>query len=127
MDLWLVCHVTNGHVTSDHVTLIVTVSTGLYQSLFESFPRIPGKKLTYKNDFYLTSFSLPWYQRWKLHPSIRPLFEGGKRIAYGARAVNEGGIQVGVVMYEYVHVLNVNYIVRYNYYYSCKHYRWVWS
>ena len=33
-------------------------------------------------------------QRWKHHPSIRPLFEGGKRIAYGARALNEGGVQV---------------------------------
>lgn len=33
-------------------------------------------------------------QRWKHHPSIRPLFEGGKRIGYGARALNEGGIQV---------------------------------
>ena len=30
------------------------------------------------------------FQRWKLHPSIRPIFEGGKRIAYGARAVNKG-------------------------------------
>ena len=33
------------------------------------------------------------FQRFKLHPSIRPYFEGGKRIAYGARAINEGGLQ----------------------------------
>ncbi|MDA0260910.1 MAG: electron transfer flavoprotein-ubiquinone oxidoreductase [Proteobacteria bacterium] len=33
------------------------------------------------------------FQRFKMHPSIRPLFEGGKRIAYGARALNEGGYQ----------------------------------
>jgi electron-transferring-flavoprotein dehydrogenase len=33
------------------------------------------------------------FQRFKLHPSIRPTFEGGKRIAYGARAINEGGLQ----------------------------------
>lgn len=33
------------------------------------------------------------FQRWKLHPSVRPLFEGGKRIGYGARALNEGGLQ----------------------------------
>ncbi len=33
------------------------------------------------------------FQRWKTHPSIRPTFEGGRRIAYGARALNEGGFQ----------------------------------
>ena len=33
------------------------------------------------------------FQRFKLHPSIRPTFEGGKRIMYGARAINEGGLQ----------------------------------
>lgn len=33
------------------------------------------------------------FQRFKTHPKIRPLFEGGKRIAYGARALNEGGLQ----------------------------------
>lgn len=33
------------------------------------------------------------FQRFKQHPSIRPLFEGGKRLAYGARALNEGGLQ----------------------------------
>ncbi|MDE0047133.1 MAG: electron transfer flavoprotein-ubiquinone oxidoreductase [bacterium] len=41
----------------------------------------------------------PWlspfeeFQRFKTHPAIRPFFEGGKRIAYGARAINEGGFQ----------------------------------
>ena len=33
------------------------------------------------------------FQRFKTHPSIRPTFEGGQRIAYGARAINEGGFQ----------------------------------
>ncbi len=33
------------------------------------------------------------FQRFKTHPKIRPLLEGGKRIAYGARALNEGGLQ----------------------------------
>ncbi len=33
------------------------------------------------------------FQRFKNHPAIRPLFEGGKRIAYGARALSEGGLQ----------------------------------
>lgn len=33
------------------------------------------------------------FQRFKTHPKIRPLFEGGKRLVYGARALNEGGWQ----------------------------------
>tara|TARA_B100001123_G_scaffold285424_1_gene318121 strand:+ start:4901 stop:6556 length:1656 start_codon:yes stop_codon:yes gene_type:complete len=33
------------------------------------------------------------FQRFKAHPTIRPTFMGGKRIAYGARAINEGGFQ----------------------------------
>ncbi len=33
------------------------------------------------------------FQRFKTHPAIRPLFEGGRRIAFGARALNEGGLQ----------------------------------
>ena len=43
-------------------------------------------------------YSNPWlspfeeFQRWKLHPAIRPTFEGGKRIGYGARALTAGGI-----------------------------------
>jgi len=32
-------------------------------------------------------------QRFKTHPAIRGTFEGGKRLAYGARAINEGGLQ----------------------------------
>ena len=33
------------------------------------------------------------FQRFKHHPHIQPLFEGGRRVAYGARALNEGGWQ----------------------------------
>jgi electron-transferring-flavoprotein dehydrogenase len=33
------------------------------------------------------------FQRWKQHPAIRGLLEGGKRLAYGARALNKGGLQ----------------------------------
>ena len=33
------------------------------------------------------------FQRFKTHPKIRTTFEGGERIAYGARAINEGGFQ----------------------------------
>ncbi|WP_455372583.1 electron transfer flavoprotein-ubiquinone oxidoreductase [Limibacillus halophilus] len=32
-------------------------------------------------------------QRFKTHPAVRGLLEGGKRLAYGARALNEGGLQ----------------------------------
>ncbi|MFM7376509.1 MAG: FAD-binding protein, partial [Erythrobacter sp.] len=41
----------------------------------------------------------PWvspyqeFQRWKNHPAIREYLEGGKRVSYGARAINEGGWQ----------------------------------
>ena len=33
------------------------------------------------------------FQRYKTHASIRGFFEGGKRIAYGARAIAAGGLQ----------------------------------
>ncbi|MGH7045394.1 MAG: electron transfer flavoprotein-ubiquinone oxidoreductase [Stellaceae bacterium] len=46
--------------------------------------------LDYKNP-HLNPFAE--FQRFKTHPSIRPFFEGGRRIAYGARALNEGGLQ----------------------------------
>ena len=32
-------------------------------------------------------------QRFKTHPQIAPLFKGGRRMCYGARALNEGGFQ----------------------------------
>ena len=40
---------------------------------------------------YLSPFDE--FQRFKNHPTIRPTFEGGKRLAYGARALTEGGWQ----------------------------------
>lgn len=43
------------------------------------------------NNPYMSPFQE--FQRWKSHPSIKPTFEGGTRIAYGARALNEGGYQ----------------------------------
>ncbi len=33
------------------------------------------------------------FQRFKLHPKIKHIFDGGRRISYGARALNEGGFQ----------------------------------
>ncbi|MEO8442358.1 MAG: electron transfer flavoprotein-ubiquinone oxidoreductase [Betaproteobacteria bacterium] len=33
------------------------------------------------------------FQRYKTHPAIRAFFEGGKRVAYGARAITAGGLQ----------------------------------
>jgi electron-transferring-flavoprotein dehydrogenase len=46
--------------------------------------------LNYKNPF-LSPFDE--FQRFKQHPTVRPHLEGGKRIAYGARAITEGGLQ----------------------------------
>ena len=45
--------------------------------------------LAYTNP-YLSPFEE--FQRYKTHPVIRPFFEGGKRVAYGARAIAAGGI-----------------------------------
>ncbi|MBF0093788.1 MAG: electron transfer flavoprotein-ubiquinone oxidoreductase [Alphaproteobacteria bacterium] len=33
------------------------------------------------------------FQRFKTHPAFRPLFENGRRVAFGARALSEGGYQ----------------------------------
>jgi len=33
------------------------------------------------------------FQKWKHHPEVKKYLEGGKCVAYGARALNEGGIQ----------------------------------
>jgi electron-transferring-flavoprotein dehydrogenase len=46
--------------------------------------------LDYKNP-HLSPFEE--FQRWKQHPEIRKILEGGKRVSYGARAINEGGWQ----------------------------------
>jgi electron-transferring-flavoprotein dehydrogenase len=46
--------------------------------------------LNYRNP-HLSPFEE--FQRWKQHPTIRQYLDGGKRIAYGARAVNKGGLQ----------------------------------
>jgi len=46
--------------------------------------------LNYKNP-YLSPFEE--FQRFKTHPGIAEIFEGGKRISYGARAITEGGFQ----------------------------------
>ena len=43
------------------------------------------------DDPYLSPFDE--FQRFKTHPSIRGTFEGAKRLAYGARAITEGGYQ----------------------------------
>ena len=40
---------------------------------------------------YLSPFEE--FQRYKTHPAIRAFFEGGKRLAYGARAIAAGGLQ----------------------------------
>jgi len=43
------------------------------------------------SDPYLSPFEE--FQRAKLHPRIREFLDGGKRIAYGSRAITEGGFQ----------------------------------
>ena len=45
--------------------------------------------LNYSNP-YLSPFDE--FQRYKTHPAIRPFFEGGKRLSYGARAITAGGL-----------------------------------
>jgi electron-transferring-flavoprotein dehydrogenase len=46
--------------------------------------------LNYRNP-YLSPFQE--MQRWKTHPEIAELLKGGKRVSYGARAINDGGYQ----------------------------------
>ena len=46
--------------------------------------------LNYKNP-YLSPFQE--FQRFKTHAAIAPVFEGAKRVSYGARAISEGGFQ----------------------------------
>ncbi len=46
--------------------------------------------LNYSNPF-LSPFEE--FQRYKTHPKIRSILEGGKRISYGARAISSGGLQ----------------------------------
>jgi len=55
---------------------------------FVSYGYVVG--LDYKNP-YLSPFEE--MQRLKTHPEMRKHFEGGRRIAYGARAISEGGFQ----------------------------------
>ena len=43
------------------------------------------------DDPYLSPFDE--FQRVKMHPAVRATLEGGKRLAYGARAITEGGYQ----------------------------------
>ncbi|WP_445192927.1 electron transfer flavoprotein-ubiquinone oxidoreductase [Sphingomonas sp. Tas61C01] len=46
--------------------------------------------LNYSNP-YLSPFHE--MQRWKTHPEIAAILKGGKRVSYGARAINDGGLQ----------------------------------
>ncbi len=46
--------------------------------------------LSYRNPYL---FPFEEFQRWKQHPEIRKFLEGGRRVSYGARAINEGGWQ----------------------------------
>ena len=46
--------------------------------------------LSYENP-YLSPFDE--FQRFKTHPEVAKYLQGGKRLAYGSRAINEGGVQ----------------------------------
>ncbi len=46
--------------------------------------------LNYSNPYV---FPFEEFQRWKQHPEIRAILEGGRRVSYGARAINDGGWQ----------------------------------
>jgi len=46
--------------------------------------------LNYANP-YLSPFDE--FQRWKTHPAIKAILEGGRRVSYGARAISDGGWQ----------------------------------
>jgi electron-transferring-flavoprotein dehydrogenase len=46
--------------------------------------------LSYKNP-YLSPFDE--FQRFKQHPVLKPMFEGARRVSYGARAITQGGYQ----------------------------------
>ena len=46
--------------------------------------------LDYENP-YLSPYEE--FQRFKTHPAIKGVFEGGRRLSYGARAISEGGLQ----------------------------------
>lgn len=56
--------------------------------LFEIKGLVVG--LDYENTYLSPYLEL---QRFKLHPHVKNQLEGGKRVGYGARALNEGGLQ----------------------------------
>ena len=78
---WPLDHSTGGgsfqyHYTNDQDDKLVAIGFVLH--------------LSYQNP-HLSPFDE--FQRFKTHPAIRGTLEGGKRISYGARAINEGGLQ----------------------------------
>ncbi len=68
-------------------------------------PTAARSSITWKITWYRSALWSAWatrnpylspyeeFQRYKTHPAIRAFFEGGKRIAYGARALTAGGLQ----------------------------------
>lgn len=73
------------------------VGVGVHGNIYQQWtghiivPLLLQVGLDYSNP-YLSPFRE--FQRWKHHPFVAPTLEGGTRIAYGARALNEGGMQV---------------------------------
>ena len=85
---------------SFEVALVVAIDYRMFLSLTE-FMRyaLPLGALLLLGLIIALNYSNPHlapfeeFQRWKQHPKIRQYLEGGKRVAYGARAVNKGGLQ----------------------------------
>jgi electron-transferring-flavoprotein dehydrogenase len=50
--------------------------------------------LTNTKDHRFSKYSAIVSQKFKQHPAVRELLEGGTAVQYGARTLNEGGFQV---------------------------------
>ena len=80
--------------------LLFTRRVGRYRPI----PMVDRSSITWKtirspsvswSGWTMESYLSPYeeFQRFKMHPKIKPYFEGGRRVACGARALNEGGFQ----------------------------------
>lgn len=90
------CELLNGSMAHAKKTWINTVLGGFGPS--ETLPEYCVEWLWQVGLDYQNPYLSPFreFQRWKHHPTVAPTLEGGSRIAYGARALNEGGYQVGL-------------------------------
>merc|ERR1711963_1278797 len=78
-------------MSSSHLSRFARLSRQGRSLLANSHQSSVSPALRLSTNPYLHPFKT--FQQFKTHPSIAPLFEGGTRIGYGARALNEGGFQ----------------------------------